>query len=280
MKDTNIKWDTIFYGRQWVSNIIETIQKKDVLQSFYLRRYLLRAMMAGFIISIITVFVLTVKTTFAPDVAPGLVNMAGAFTFSFALVLILFTNSELLTSNFMYFTVGLYYQLIRPTRVIKIFTLCFVGNMIGAFILFSLLRFSNVMTPDMLQMLDHTVQVKIHDYSFQNILVRAIFANFFINIALVIAMQIDDVLAKMFVMMFGVTIFAFMGYEHVVYNACLFIASAIYQTDAFNMLHMAKNIIGALLGNYIGGGLIIGLFYAYLNDHGQFKAIKKENKKN
>ncbi|ASQ49881.1 formate/nitrite transporter family protein [Staphylococcus pseudintermedius] len=280
MKDTNIKWDTIFYGRQWVSNIIETIQKKDVLQSFYLRRYLLRAMMAGFIISIITVFVLTVKTTFAPDVAPGLVNMAGAFTFSFALVLILFTNSELLTSNFMYFTVGLYYHLIRPTRVIKIFTLCFVGNMIGAFILFSLLRFSNVMTPDMLQMLDHTVQVKIHDYSFQNILVRAIFANFFINIALVIAMQIDDVLAKMFVMMFGVTIFAFMGYEHVVYNACLFIASAIYQTEAFNMLHMAKNIIGALLGNYIGGGLIIGLFYAYLNDHGQFKAIKKENKKN
>ncbi|MBH9622372.1 formate/nitrite transporter family protein [Staphylococcus pseudintermedius] len=280
MKDTNIKWDTIFYGRQWVSNIIETIQKKDVLQSFYLRRYLLRAMMAGFIISIITVFVLTVKTTFAPDVAPGLVNMAGAFTFSFALVLILFTNSELLTSNFMYFTVGLYYHLIRPTRVIKIFTLCFVGNMIGAFILFSLLRFSNVMTPDMLQMLDHTVQVKIHDYSFQNILVRAIFANFFINIALVIAMQIDDVLAKMFVMMFGVTIFAFMGYEHVVYNACLFIASAIYQTDAFNMLHMAKNIIGALLGNYIGGGLIIGLFYAYLNDNGQFKAIKKENKKN
>ncbi|WP_449455795.1 formate/nitrite transporter family protein, partial [Streptococcus suis] len=107
--------------------------------------------------------------------------MAGAFTFSFALVLILFTNSELLTSNFMYFTVGLYYHLIRPTRVIKIFTLCFVGNMIGAFILFSLLRFSNVMTPDMLQMLDHTVQVKIHDYSFQNILVRAIFANFFIN---------------------------------------------------------------------------------------------------
>lgn len=82
MKDTNIKWDTIFYGRQWVSNIIETIQKKDVLQSFYLRRYLLRAMMAGFIISIITVFVLAVKTTFAPDVAPGLVNMAGAFTFS------------------------------------------------------------------------------------------------------------------------------------------------------------------------------------------------------
>lgn len=34
MKDTNIKWDTIFYGRQWVSNIIETIQKKMYFRAF------------------------------------------------------------------------------------------------------------------------------------------------------------------------------------------------------------------------------------------------------
>ncbi|PNZ10833.1 formate/nitrite transporter [Staphylococcus coagulans] len=276
MKETNIKWDTIFYGRKGVSNIIDTIQKKDILQSFYLRRYLLRAMMAGFIISIIAVFVLMVKTTFAPDVAPGVVNMAGAITFSFALVLILFTNSELLTSNFMYFTVGLYYRLIRPSRVLKIFFLCFLGNILGAIVLFGLISLTDVMTVEMLEMLNHTVQVKSIQYSFQNILVRAIFANFFINISLVIAMQIEDVMAKMFVMMFGVTIFAFMGYEHVVYNACLFVASFIYQTEAFHIFHVLKNLVAAFIGNYIGGGLIIGLFYAYLNDHGQFKVIKNQ----
>src|SRR5699024_12651356 len=44
---------------------------------------------------------------------------------------------------------------------------------------------------------------------FVAILIKGIFANFFINISLVIAMQIDDVLAKMFVNMFGVSIFAF-----------------------------------------------------------------------
>ncbi|UEX90519.1 formate/nitrite transporter family protein [Staphylococcus ratti] len=276
MNDTNIKWDKIFYGRAWIANIIDIIQTKDILQSFYFKRYLLRAMMAGFIISIITVFVLMVKTTFSLDWGPGLVNMIGAITFSFALVLILFTNSELLTSNFMYFTVGLYYKLIKPYRVLNIFMLCFIGNIIGACVLFGLMRLSDVLTPDMVTMLDQTIETKIHTYTFQNILVRAIFANFFINITLVIAMQIDDVVAKMFVMMFGVTIFAFMGYEHVVYNSCLFVAGLFYEVDHLALWPALKNIVASFIGNYIGGGLIIGLFYAYLNDHGQFKTHRNK----
>lgn len=153
-------------------------------------------MMAGFIIGIITVFVLSVKATHEPDLPPGIVNMASAITFSFALVLILFTNSELLTSNFMYFTVGLYYKVIKPTRVLKIFLLCFAGNILGAAILFSFMRFSNVMTPDMLNQLSAVIEHKTLSTGFVSILMKAIFANFFINISLVIAMQIDDVLAK------------------------------------------------------------------------------------
>ena len=89
------------------------------------------------------------------------------------------------------------------------------------------------MTPDMLNQLSAVIEHKTLSTGFVSILMKAIFANFFINISLVIAMQIDDVLAKMFVMMFGVTIFAFMGYEHVVYNSCLFMGGLIYQVDTF-----------------------------------------------
>lgn len=270
VKEKHIKWDKIFYGDDWVNNVVETIRTKDILQSVYLKRYLLRAMMVGFIIGIITVFVLSVKATHEPDLPPGIVNMASAITFSFALVLILFTNSELLTSNFMYFTVGLYYKVIKPTRVLKIFLLCFAGNILGAAILFSFMRFSNVMTPDMLNQLSAVIEHKTLSTGFVSILMKAIFANFFINISLVIAMQIDDVLAKMFVMMFGVTIFAFMGYEHVAYNSCLFMGGLIYQVDTLHFIPAISNIAAAFIGNYIGGGLIIGLFYAYLNDHHQF----------
>ncbi|EOD7576616.1 hypothetical protein U973_00813 [Staphylococcus aureus 56864-11] len=238
MKEKHIKWDKIFYGDDWVNNVVETIRTKDILQSVYLKRYLLRAMMAGFIIGIITVFVLSVKATHEPDLPPGIVNMASAITFSFALVLILFTNSELLTSNFMYFTVGLYYKVIKPTRVLKIFLLCFAGNILGAAILFSFMRFSNVMTPDMLNQLSAVIEHKTLSTGFVSILMKAIFA--------------------------------FMGYEHVVYNSCLFMGGLIYQVDTLHFIPAISNIAAAFIGNYIGGGLIIGLFYAYLNDHHQF----------
>lgn len=67
VKEKHIKWDKIFLWDDWVNNVVETIRTKDILQSVYLKRYLLRAMMAGFIIGIITVFVLSVKATHEPD---------------------------------------------------------------------------------------------------------------------------------------------------------------------------------------------------------------------
>ncbi|MGI2277748.1 formate/nitrite transporter family protein [Staphylococcus cohnii] len=274
MNEKNIKWDKVFYGKAWVHHVVETIRAKDILQSFYLKRYLLRAIMAGFILGVITVFVLLIKGSLASDVPMGVTNLVGAIAFSFALVLILFTNSELLTSNFMYFTVGLYYRVISPFHVFKIFTLCFIGNALGGLIFFLLIRSSDIMTPEMMQQLEATIDHKTLTVGFVAILIKGIFANFFINISLVIAMQIDDVLAKMFVMMFGVSIFAFMGYEHVVYNTVLFAGGLVYQSDVLSVIPALINLLGAGIGNYIGGGLVIGLFYAYLNDHKQYQNNK------
>jgi formate/nitrite transporter FocA (FNT family) len=65
----------------------------------------------------------------------------------------------------------------------------------------------------------------------------------------------------------GVAIFAYLGLEHVVANAALFIMALFERPQAVDLLHTGKNLLLALAGNYVGGGLVIGLFYAYLNDH-------------
>lgn len=103
MNEKNVKWDKVFYGKSWINHVVDTIRTKDILQSFYFKRYLLRAIMAGFILGVITVFVLLIKASLDTHVPTGVINLVAAVAFSFALVLILFTNSELLTSNFMYF---------------------------------------------------------------------------------------------------------------------------------------------------------------------------------
>ena len=72
--------------------------------------------MSGFLLAIVTVFMLAIKTQFA-GTNEGLVNLLGAIAFSLALVLIVLTNSELLTSNFMYLTVGWYYKAITINKM-------------------------------------------------------------------------------------------------------------------------------------------------------------------
>lgn len=37
VKEKHIKWDKIFYGDDWVNNVVETIRTKDILQSVYLQ---------------------------------------------------------------------------------------------------------------------------------------------------------------------------------------------------------------------------------------------------
>lgn len=263
----NIQWERIFYGRELMGQILHTIETKNILNVHYRYRYLCRAMMAGFIVAVITVFTLRIKSEMLPEVNLGITMLVASYGFSFALVMIVFTNSELLTSNFMYFTVGIYYRKATVIRAMKIWMLCLVGNYLGTLFVFLLMSGAEIIRPEEVKMLVDISNAKSVDSSMWTIFSKAIFANFFINNAVVIAMQMRDMMAKTFIMMFGIMIFAFMGYEHVVANGSYFIGALLFDPGAVSVPEMLKNIFFSFWGNYVGGGLIIGLFYAYLNDH-------------
>ena len=113
----------------------------------------------------------------------------------------------------------------------------------------------------------NTVDAKTVSSGAWLIFVKAIFANYFINASVIMAMQLTEHLAKIVVLMMGVTVFAYMGFEHVVANSALFAVALFERPGNVDLLHVGKNFFCSLLGNYVGGGLVIGLFYAYLNDH-------------
>jgi formate/nitrite transporter FocA (FNT family) len=61
-----------------------------------------------------------------------------------------------------------------------------------------------------------------------------------------------------------VFIFAFVGFEHSVANTVLFTMVGMqHGIDAGLAL---GNVTIVLVGNFVGGGLLIGLYYAYAND--------------
>ena len=259
--------------RDIVEAAVSQVQTKEVMAFKTPGRYALKAMMSGFLLAIVTVFMLAIKTQFA-GTNEGLVNLLGAIAFSLALVLIVLTNSELLTSNFMYLTVGWYYKALSIKKMLYIFLFCFVGNIIGGFILFFLMKGTHIMTPEMVASLSKTVHMKTVESTRLNILVKGIFCNFFINIGIYVSMLFKDGLSRTFFIAAGVIVFVFMGYEHVVFNAGLYAGMVFYNLDAVSWLGVAKNIIFALIGNYIGGGIFVGLVYAYLNGQRDSLSIK------
>ncbi len=273
MHSDNMVWTRIFYGREVMDRIIETISRKDELQQRYVWRYVLRAAMAGLIVTLMYVFTYQVKADLGDLLNLGISKYITALTFSIALVFIYFTNSELLTSNFMYFTVGLYYRKIKYSHALRVLGLCLFGNLLGITFIAGLVASCNMIAPEMQQLLLHTVELKTVGSDAWTIFVKGIFANFFINVAIIIAMQLgEDFSAKIFALLAGVTVFAYMGFEHVVANSALFVLAFFLDAQGLDLMHAGKNFVFSFFGNYVGGGLIIGLFYAFLNDDRKIEA--------
>jgi Formate/nitrite transporter len=82
------------------------------------------------------------------------------------------------------------------------------------------------------------------------IFVKAVFANYFINASVIVAMQMTEHLAKIVVLMMGVSVFAYMGFEHVVANSALFAAALLEQPESVNIAQMGENFLFSLVGNY------------------------------
>jgi formate/nitrite transporter FocA (FNT family) len=115
-KSENMVWTRIYYGREVMERILETIEVKRALHQRFFLRYTLRAAMAGILICLMYIFAYQIKTDLGHEYNSALGKCLMGLSFSMALVFIYFTNSELLTSNFMYFTVGRYYGKVSWVR--------------------------------------------------------------------------------------------------------------------------------------------------------------------
>jgi formate/nitrite transporter len=266
-KSENMVWTRIYYGREVMERILDTIDVKRALHQRFFVRYTLRAAMAGVIICLMYIFAYGIKTDLGRDFNPALASYLMSLNFSMALAFIYFTNSELLTSNFMYFTVGRYYRKVSWGETMKIWGFCLIGNILGIVFVAILVWSCGMLSDAVVENLVHTVNDKTVKSGAWLIFVKAVFANYFINVSVIVAMQLKEHLAKIVVLMMGVIIFAYMGFEHVVANSALFVMAFLEQPESVNLLQVNKNFLFSLLGNYVGGGLVIGLFYAYLNDH-------------
>src|SRR3954465_10373367 len=179
-------WTHVFYGREVIARILDTIQVKQALHQRFVLRYAARAAMAGIIVCLMYVFSYQVKTDMGHDFNPAFSKYLAALSFSPALVFIYFSNSELLTSNFMYFTVGSYYGKVTLTKEVGIWAICLLGNLAGIILIAALVRSCGMLSEGFVANVMDTVQAKTTGSGSWLIFTKAIFANFFINISVIV----------------------------------------------------------------------------------------------
>lgn len=278
MENTQVDAHPLFPGRQFISTVLDALDSKQMMTGRMMGKYMQRAIMAGFFVGIFftTYFVIVTRFDAASEAsgAPLWGRALAAVTFGWALVLIYYTNSELLTSNMMIVSIGAYHKRITWLRSLKILGLCFLGNIVGGLVIAALLRFSSVIDTDTLTHMVEAATLKA-DYvsggvaGIADLFVRAILCNFCINIAMLMVYngKLTNDFTKCTIMVVAVFVFAFLGLEHSIANSVLFMIVGLY--GAVNPWLALGSIAITILGNFVGGGLLIGVNFAVMNDENE-----------
>lgn len=270
----------LFPGKTFISTALEALDYKAAMTSQMRHRYLMRAAMAGIIVGIFYDAYLSVIASFDAIAITDMTlkplgKIAGALAFSPALVFIYYSKSELLTSNMMITSIGMYYRRITASRSGKILFWCFLGNALGGLFVALVMNFSTMLSPQVLAIMTETVDHKLAYIGmgwpgWVDLFIRAMYCNFMINLAMLLIYNgmIKEDIVKTVVMMISVFVFAFTGMEHSVANTVLF---EIYAFQAhLDYAAATANVLICLLGNMVGGGILIGLYYAYVNDDARY----------
>ena len=255
-------------GYEFSEKVAKACQKKEALFDESKARYALRSMFAGAFLTMSTAAGAAAAQVIA-GLSPALSRFFFAFIFTWGLVYIVFLNSELATSNMMYLTAGVYQKNIRLGKAVAILLYCGFFNLIGAMLIGAAFAYSwSFHSIDAQNFIVGLVQLKALRGNGQ-ILLEGILANIFVNVATLAFLLIKDEAAKMWIIISAIFMFVFLGEEHVVANFASFSIvkfSAVSPSLEFmNWFNLIRHWVVVFIGNTIGGGVIVGLAYAFLN---------------
>ncbi|CYT95574.1 formate/nitrate transporter [Streptococcus suis] len=267
---TNMKKGIIMADHQdtLIYNIDKSIKKKaDLIENNYFA-YAIRATMASVYLAIgLAISVYTADKL--NHIVDGLGKFSYALMFGWCLVMILYMNAELGTSNMMYMTSAIHRKVIPTKTALKILATCIFFNFVGAVIVCYLLSLTlpyQHIDPHS-YLLEATVAKLAKTPLTQ--FVEGIFANIVVNIAVFVTMRMKDDAGRVISLIFIIFIFAFLGFEHVIANFSTFSLAFFANggpVEGMNLLSVLSNFLFSGLGNYVGGGLLIGLLYSWLSD--------------
>jgi formate/nitrite transporter len=190
---------------------------------------------------------------------------AGA-VFSVGLILTVIGGSELLTGNMALVPLAAMKRRVGLGRLSQNFGVVLVGNLLGAlFVAYFLADQTGIVTQKLpLERLTDIAVLKGHTETEWEIFLRAVGCNWLVCLAVWLAIGAEDIGGKILAIIFPITGFVAMGFDHVVANM-FFLPAAVYaHVPGITWGSVVNNWVFAFLGNFVGAGVFVAGFYWFL----------------
>lgn len=197
-------------------------------------------------------------TQFAP-----FMKLIMGLSFGVALSLVVFAGSELFTGNNMVFAVGKLKGRVGIIPILKLFALCFIGNLLGSVLLAWLAVQGGSLSPEAQALIVKTAGMKMA-LSADEAFFRGVLCNWLVCLAVWIANRNGDETAKLIMVFWCLFAFIGSGYEHSIANQSLMsLAFFLPHGPEITLYGFVHNQVFVTAGNIVGGGLMVGMAYAF-----------------
>ena len=191
----------------------------------------------------------------------GPTRVLGGVVFSLGLIMVVVGGADLFTGNTM-LTMAWAEKRISTKLMLKNWLVIYFSNFIGALGIAFMVYYSHALDMNNGAMLETAKHVAIGKTSlgFMPILLKGIMCNILVCMGVWLALSARSTSGKILAIVFPVSAFVAMGFEHCVANMYLIplgmLAGAPVTLEMF--IH---NMIPATIGNIIGGGVLVALVY-------------------
>ena len=215
----------------------------------------------------------------------GIAKLVGAMTFATGLMMVVLTGAELFTGNVM-MTFAVIEKRISIWRLLRNWSIVYVGNFIGSIILATLIYFSGCShnSHEALGVLGLTTAYTKATLPFVEAFTRGILCNWLVCLAIWMASSSRHVIGKIFAIFFPIMTFVASGYEHSIANM-YFLTNGLFlkhtpaivaasgltpeQLSGLTLKTcLLNNLLPVTLGNIVGAIVFVVLLFwtAYLRD--------------
>ncbi len=192
----------------------------------------------------------------------GMTKMIGGLVFSLGLILVIVAGAELFTGNNL-IVMAWANKSISTQQLLKNWLIVYFANFTGAVLAALAIFYSGLLVQN--EALMEITAIKIAEMKVSiplfELFIRAILCNALVCLAVWLCMAAHDVASKVLAIVFPISAFVALGFEHSVANMYFIPLAMMHESVSISFYEFFRHISVVTMGNIVGGSIFVALIY-------------------